>query len=103
MIHFYDSQTLPVSRWRNGGGETREIISFPHESPDFSWRISIATIATDGAFSRFPGIDRVITLLEGEGVELDAEGKYRQLLLRNQPFAFAGEDQIQAKLTGAGG
>lgn len=100
MIHFYDSHTLPVSRWRNGGGETREIISFPPAATDFSWRISIATIAADGAFSRFPGIDRVITLLEGEGVELDAEGKYRELLLRNQSFAFAGEDQIYARLTG---
>ena len=100
MIHFYDSHTLPVSRWRNGGGETREIISFPPAATDFSWRISIATIAADGAFSRFPGIDRVITLLEGEGVELDAEDKYRQLLIRNQPFAFAGEDLIHARLIG---
>ncbi|WP_338562422.1 HutD family protein [Erwinia sp. E_sp_B01_3] len=100
MIHFYDSNTLPVSRWRNGGGETREIISFPPEATDFSWRISIATLATDGAFSRFHGIDRVITLLEGEGVELNAEGKYRQQLLRHQPFAFAGEDQIHARLSG---
>lgn len=26
---FFDVNTLPVSRWRNGGGETREIISVP--------------------------------------------------------------------------
>lgn len=99
MIHFFDSATLPVSRWRNGGGETREIVSFPPDQRDFSWRISIATIAADGAFSRFPGIDRVITLLEGEGVELKAR-RYTQLLRLRQPFAFAGEEEIEARLTG---
>nr|MBA2815075.1 putative ATP-dependent helicase DinG [Candidatus Pantoea persica] len=56
---------LPVSRWRNGGGETREIVSYPPGEADFAWRASIATLARDGAFSRFPGVDRVITLLRG--------------------------------------
>jgi len=100
MIHFFDSRTLPVSRWRNGGGETREIVSFPPAAEAFSWRISIATIAADGAFSLFAGIDRVITLLEGEGVELHAKGKYQQTLNRNQPFRFAGEDEIACRLLG---
>lgn len=100
MMHFFDMQTLPVSRWRNGGGETREIISFPPSAEAFSWRISIATIAQDGDFSLFPGIDRVITLLDGDGVELNARGKYQQLLLRNQPFVFAGEDEISLRLIG---
>ena len=100
MIQFYDSQTLPVSRWRNGGGETREIISFPPGEQTFSWRISIATIAADGAFSLFPGVDRAITLLSGEGVELTAAGSFSQLLQQNQPFVFAGEEQIDARLTG---
>lgn len=100
MIHFYDNQTLPVSQWRNGGGETREIISFPPGEQTFSWRLSIATIAADGPFSLFPGVDRVITLLSSAGVTLDAPGRYRQLLQPEQPFAFAGEDNIVAQLTG---
>lgn len=100
MIHFYDSSSLAVSRWRNGGGETREIISFPPAADPFSWRISIATLAADGAFSLFPGVDRVITLLEGEGVELAANGKPAHRLIRNQPFAFSGEQQIDCRLTG---
>lgn len=99
MIHFYDSATLPVSRWRNGGGETREIVSFPPEKAEFSWRISIASLAADGAFSRFPGIDRIITLLEGDSVELKA-ARYSQRLQPRQPFSFAGEDEIEARLTG---
>lgn len=98
MIHFYDSNSLTVSRWRNGGGETREIVSLPPADEHFSWRISIATLAADGPFSFFPGVDRVITLLEGEGVELTVSGKTHRLL-RHQPFAFAGEEQIECHLS----
>nr|WP_154325161.1 HutD family protein [Pantoea sp. 201603H] len=100
MMHFYDTQTLPVSPWRNGSGETREIISFPPHATVFDWRASIATIARRGDFSLFPGVDRVITLLEGEGVELYAAGEIIQALRLNQPFAFAGETPIFSKLSG---
>ncbi|CAO97268.1 HutD/Ves family protein [Erwinia tasmaniensis] len=97
MIHAYDSRTLPVGRWRNGGGETREIISFPPGVEDFDWRISIATIAADGDFSPFPGVDRLITLLNG-GVTLYREDRIYQRLALNQPFAFAGEESIRARI-----
>lgn len=99
MIHLYDRRTLPVSRWRNGGGETREIASFPAGKADFDWRISIATIAADGAFSTFPGIDRIITLLSGEVTLLQEGQRYQQLGLC-QPFTFAGEEPISAQLSG---
>ncbi|QKJ86503.1 HutD-family protein [Paramixta manurensis] len=100
MMHFYDTATLPVSRWRNGGGETREIVSFPPHAEPFGWRASIATIASSGDFSTFPEVDRVITLLEGDGVELHAAGRYVQPLQLNQPFRFAGEEAISAHLNG---
>ena len=99
MIHPYDSRTLPVSRWRNGGGETQEIISLPPGAEDFDWRISIATIAADGDFSLFPGVDRIITLLNG-GVTLYREERLYQRLALNQPFAFAGEESIRARISG---
>ncbi|WP_338490914.1 HutD family protein [Erwinia aphidicola] len=99
MIQRYDSKQLPVSRWRNGGGETREIISYPPGVVDFDWRISIATIASDGDFSTFPGIDRIITLLSGD-VALYRQGALIQHLALNQPFAFPGEEAIAARLAG---
>ncbi|OON40936.1 HutD-family protein [Izhakiella australiensis] len=98
MPHF-SLNTLPVSRWRNGGGETREIVAWPPGAEDFSWRISIATISQDGDFSPFPGIDRIITLLSGDGVTLTSSG-WQQQLQTAQPFAFAGEDQVYARLSG---
>ncbi|MCG8158340.1 HutD family protein [Brenneria goodwinii] len=100
MIEFYDTDSLPVTRWRNGGGETREIVSFPPRSEPFSWRASIASIAASGAFSFFPGVDRVITLLNGEGVELASPGAFDRQLALFEPFAFAGEAEVNARLSG---
>ncbi|XOT98797.1 HutD family protein, partial [Alcaligenes pakistanensis] len=34
----------------------------------FDWRISLAQMQTSGDFSRFPGIDRHIMLIEGESM-----------------------------------
>lgn len=92
-------QDLPVSRWRNGGGETRELCCFPPGETEFAWRASIATLAADGPFSRFPGIDRVITLLQGDPVTLTGEN-LEQRLMPHQPWAFAGELTLHARLSG---
>ncbi|QLK61081.1 HutD family protein [Enterobacteriaceae bacterium Kacie_13] len=93
---------LPVSPWRNGGGETREIIRVPAGNADFDWRASIATIAQDGPFSIFPGIDRSITLLSGEGVHLLAAPDIDHSLNRaGEPFSFHGEQAVSARLLGS--
>ena len=66
----------PVA-WKNGGGITREIACSPLGATmaDFDWRVSIAEVKADGAFSIFHNIDRSITLLEGKGMQLrDARG-----------------------------
>ena len=92
---------LPVSAWRTGGGETREIISYPPGKREFDWRISIATIEQDGPFSAFPGIDRSITLLSGEGVHLRALPGIDHALTRvGEPYAFRGDDALRARLLG---
>lgn len=96
----FDYAQLPVSRWRNGGGETREIASFPPGEAQFAWRASIATIDADGPFSPFPGVDRVITLLHGDSVLLHSE-QGQQRLLPHQPWAFPGEWAIEAHISGS--
>ncbi len=100
MRTHFDYGQLPVSRWRNGGGETREIVSFPPGDAQFGWRASIATIDADGPFSPFPGIDRVITLLHGDSVLLRSE-QVQQRLLPHQPWAFPGEWAIEAQISGS--
>jgi environmental stress-induced protein Ves len=71
MMEYFDIRKMPVNLWRNGAGETREICCFPPATRDFHWRASIASIAANGEFSLFPGVERVITLLEGGEVTLE--------------------------------
>jgi environmental stress-induced protein Ves len=62
----------------------------------FDWRASIATIASDGPFSTFAGVDRVIVLLDGSGVRLQSDdGRIDHGLdVPLQPFAFDGDAAI---------
>ena len=53
-------------RWRNGAGWTREIHAEP-SAEDWTWRLSIAEIEQDAPFSCFPGVDRELVLLSGNG------------------------------------
>jgi environmental stress-induced protein Ves len=101
-LHRFTVADLPAMPWKNGGGVTREIVCHPPgaDMDSFDWRVSIAHIASDGPFSAFPGIDRVITLLSGGGVHLlgdDGQVDHR-LDTPLAPFAFAGEAAIHARL-----
>jgi environmental stress-induced protein Ves len=93
---------LASSPWKNGGGETHEIVCQPPGAGTdaFGWRVSIATIARDGAFSIFPGVDRVTVLLRGAGVRLRSADGWIDHRLNGPltPFAFAGEVAIDAEL-----
>jgi environmental stress-induced protein Ves len=101
-LHTFVVADLPAVPWKNGGGVTREIVCQPPGAgmDSFDWRVSIAHIASDGPFSAFPGIDRVITLLSGGGVHLSsADGQVNHRLGSPlAPFAFAGEAAIHARL-----
>lgn len=101
LIQFED---LPVTPWKNGGGITRELYSYPTATSfdAFLWRVSIADVAQSGAFSAFPGVDRVITLLEGDGMTLLADHGGRALLMPLQPYRFRGEEKISVQLERAG-
>jgi environmental stress-induced protein Ves len=54
-------------RWRNQLGWTREIYRQPQDDADWSWRASIAEVDRDAPFSAFPGCDRELVLLAGDG------------------------------------
>ncbi len=100
----FDLATTPCTPWKNGGGATRELACWPPgaDMEHFDWRVSVATIAQSGPFSRFAGVDRVITLLTGDGVHLrqpDA-GIDHRLERPLQPFAFAGDGGMDCDLLG---
>lgn len=99
-VQVYDVDQLPVTPWRNGGGETREVAAEPSADGGFAWRASIATIAQDGPFSAFPGVDRTIVLLEGAGVRLVGDGVDHSLDRVGEPFPFSGDLAIDSTLLG---
>lgn len=89
--------------WKNGGGETFEIAtSPPAATPDtMDWRVSMAIVAGNGAFSSFPGVDRTLTILQGEGLRLELEGHPPALLSqRSAPFPFDADIPTHATLVG---
>lgn len=88
--------------WKNGGGETAEILVSPPDAgfDDFGWRISTAIVAGDGPFSAFPGIDRVLTVIEGGTMHLSLPDQMCQLNAISPPLAFAGDLPCQATITG---
>lgn len=89
--------------WKNGGGETREVLVSPPGAPlhELDWRISLATIASDGPFSFFAGIERTLCVIRGAGIHLTIDNASPKLLLDNSdPRTFAGESTTSATLVG---
>lgn len=93
-------------RWKNGGGETTEIIVTPEGAAfdAFDWRVSMAHVASDGPFSQFPGIDRTLAVLDGNGISLRIDGLGTfELTTASTPLAFpadvaAGADLIDGPI-----
>ncbi|HEY4583340.1 MAG TPA: HutD family protein [Lysobacter sp.] len=87
------------TRWRNGGGWTREIHAEPGSDGGWDWRLSIAEITADGPFSTFEGIDRELVLLSGEGVRLRFDdGDVADVLPPHGRHRFAGERPVRGEL-----
>ncbi|MBU1358147.1 MAG: HutD family protein [Gammaproteobacteria bacterium] len=103
-IDYFSLADLPATPWKNGGGSTQEIACWPPGAgiDDFDWRTSVATIASDGPFSVFPGIVRHIMLLEGDGVMLrSADGEFEHALdTRHHPFVFSGDKTVHCTRRG---
>ena len=55
--------------WRNGGGQTRELLTWP-DATHWQLRISRADIEASGPFSAFPGVQRWFVVMSGRGVVL---------------------------------
>lgn len=97
------SRVIPANeyrreRWRNQLGWTREICKAP-DRDDWDWRLSIAEIERDAAFSAFPGIDRELVLLSGNGLRLRFDdGQLHELQPPHDKLRFAGERGVTGEL-----
>jgi environmental stress-induced protein Ves len=87
--------------WKNGGGETVEIAVFPPDASveDFDWRISMATVASNGPFSVFSGVDRTLSILDGNGMSLSIDRSAPIVLNEtSEPLSFAADVPVDAVL-----
>lgn len=83
-------------RWRNGLGAAAEIAAGPRPPTDVAgWTLSIATVASDVAFSSFPGMHRKLMALSPGGLGLVLDGRARSLA-QWEVAAFAGEDAVSS-------
>ena len=89
-----------ASPWRNGGGVTRELAAWPAGSADWTWRISVAEVATSGPFSRFEGVQRWFAVLGGNGVSLKLPGAEHRLTAASAPLEFDGAVAVDCQLLG---
>ncbi len=77
-LQVFSIDALPDEPWRNGGGRTRTIATQSREAladqasdgVTWDWRVSVATLEGDAAFSSFPGIERTSVLLSAGSVTL---------------------------------
>ena len=66
----------------------------------WDWRVSIAEVSKAGGFSAFPGMDRVLTVIDGELLLLSVDGAEHPLE-KYRPFRFSGDaDSAGALPTG---
>lgn len=102
-FHIIRAADMPPQPWKNGMGVTHEVARFPTDagSDDFTWRVSIAVVNSAAPFSTFPGIDRQIALLDGEGFTMILDGQRQHALTTPfEPFAFAGEAPVDVVMAG---
>lgn len=91
----------PAMPWKNGAGTTREIVRDAGDGLEgFGWRVSIADVGAPGPFSAFTGYQRVISVLEGEGMRLNVDGIDSRDLRVLDAFAFDGASAVDCTLLG---
>lgn len=89
-----------ASRWKNGGGTTWEYAVHPAGAglDDFFWRISRARVEKHGTFSIFPGIDRTLTVIEGDVIDLLLPDRRVRIDRGTPPYRFAGDLSIECRV-----
>ena len=91
-------EDFQTTAWKNGGGVTH-VIAHKEDGGGTVWRLSIAEVASDGPFSVFEGLTRILTVIEGQGLDLHSpEGVLKAL--PGRPVRFHGELPVDSRLIG---
>jgi uncharacterized protein len=86
--------------WKNGAGSTTQLLIHPPNASldTFDYRINTARVTADEPFSRLPGVDRTMFILEGGGLRLTRDGKQVDVTRSSPPFRFTGDTETEARL-----
>ena len=96
--------------WKNGKGLTHEVAVHERQGQGqgntrapFAWRLSMAELAPPGgAFSMIDGVDRVLTLLQGDlALKVGAAAEFESLGTA-QPFSFPGDVETDSVVRSKG-
>lgn len=101
VIRAAECRSMP---WKNGGGATTEIFVRPPGAglDDFGWCVSMATVAGDGPFSVFAGVDRTLALLADDGLRLVTGDALPVVLDRDSaPLSFPADVPTRSALVGS--
>jgi len=90
-------------KWKNGHGTSAEIAIYPRDAAfavdPFLWRLSSAHMSEGSSFSLFPGYQRHLALVKGEGLRLKIDQNIEDvLLLKGQFCEFSGEQEVASEL-----
>jgi hypothetical protein len=98
----YPASVRVFRPWRNGGGETAEILASPAAADldGFDWRISTARVDRSGPFSLFPAVDRVLAVIEGGAMRIEVGGTVLRVGACSDPVTFPGDQPCVAHLEG---
>lgn len=95
----YD-QTV-ATRWKNGLGEARQVASWPGELESFQWQISMASMTGKLPFSDYPGVDRSLCVIGGDGLAITSSAREVVLTRESDPLHFPGEEKIVGATIGS--
>jgi environmental stress-induced protein Ves len=84
--------------WANGRGTSFEIASDRNESGEWTWRLAMAPVNEDGAFSRIECVNRFLAVVQGNGMLLSVDRKKLQCQPM-QVVRFRGDAITDATLT----
>jgi environmental stress-induced protein Ves len=86
-----DYSTMP---WANGRGQTVQVLRVNGSDGSMLFRLSMASVAENGPFSNFPGVERNLTVISGPGFDLVGDVCLRADPL--SPVAFPGDVAVEA-------
>jgi uncharacterized protein len=95
IIRRANFKTVP---WDNGGGITHEVARKDTDK-GLLWRLSLAEVGRDGPFSLFRGLARILTVIEGVGMDLvSPKGTLAHALPLLRPVYFSGDEELDGRL-----